>query len=75
MRIKLNCSGWDNTNNRPICSAPDNNTPVIYFTEEVIFPGDTVPSALRCYDNCPKYDATAIGINPDDPYYTPDYSP
>ncbi|MEW6213641.1 MAG: hypothetical protein AB1478_00315 [Nitrospirota bacterium] len=75
VRIKLTCSGWDNTNNKPICSAPGNTTEVIYFTEEVVFPGDSVPSTLRCYDNCPKYTAASSGINPSDPYNTPDYNP
>ncbi|MBI4685480.1 MAG: hypothetical protein HY755_09805 [Nitrospirae bacterium] len=58
VRVKLSCTGWDNTTNKPICSAPNNSTQIIYFTETPIFPGDTVPSSLRCYENCPIYNAT-----------------
>jgi hypothetical protein len=51
------------------CSAhpPVNATPVIVYTENVVYPGDaTVPATLACFDNCPK--ATASGIDPNDPF-------
>lgn len=38
-------------------------TPVVYFKEELIFPGDVVPSRFACFERCP--DATALAtINP-----------
>lgn len=55
------------------CDAPGGTTPVVYFTEDIIYPGDTVPSTLACYDNCPK--AGASGINPNDLTYANSYDP
>ncbi|RJQ43300.1 MAG: hypothetical protein C4538_12375 [Nitrospiraceae bacterium] len=57
------------------CGDPDSSTPVIYFKEDVVFPGDTVPSSLRCYDNCPQYTAEAGGVVPSAPTYPPDFDP
>jgi hypothetical protein len=39
----FNCSG-----------AANNTTPVIYYREEAMFPGDAVPATLACFDNCPN---------------------
>lgn len=59
VRVKLiNCI-FDQGTGKFTCDAPTNATPVAYFVEEVVFPGDTVPSTLRCYDNCPEYNATS----------------
>lgn len=33
-------------------------TPVVYFKEKLIFPGDAVPTQLACFDSCP--DAAAL---------------
>ena len=74
VRVKLNCTSWDSNAGKPVCEAPTNSTQVVYFTENVIYPGDSVPSTLRCYDNCPKA-ASSSGIDGNDPYYTSDYSP
>jgi hypothetical protein len=41
-------------------------TPVIYFKENIIFPGDTVPSQLACFERCP--DATKLATAT--PFYT-----
>lgn len=46
-----------------------NTSVVIYHVEDVVFPGDTVPAALTCYDNCPN---PAILTSSDRPYF--DYS-
>jgi len=75
VRVKLTCSDWNSITCKPICTAPSGTTNIIYFTEEVIFPGATVPATLRCYDNCPKYTAASSGISPSDPFQLPDYNP
>lgn len=36
------------------CNAPNDNTGVIFYSENMVYPSDTVPAKLRCYDNCPK---------------------
>ena len=33
-------------------------TPVVYFKEQIVFPGDSVPPSLACFDRCP--DDTAL---------------
>jgi hypothetical protein len=73
VRVPLSCSGWDQNTGKPVCSAPTNNTNVIYFTEDVVYPGDSVPSTLKCFDNCPK--ATSSGIDANDPFNQNDFSP
>ena len=30
-------------------------TDVVYFVESTVMPGETVPSNLACFDNCPQY--------------------
>lgn len=57
------------------CDPPAGTTPVIYFTEDIVYPGDTVAASLKCYDNCPKYTALSGGISPSDPSYAPDFTP
>ena len=36
------------------CDTPSATTNVIFYKESTVYPDDTVPSALACYDNCPK---------------------
>jgi len=37
-----------------VCAAPTNALPVIYYAEDLVYPGDsTVPTTLTCYNNCP----------------------
>jgi len=42
-----------------------NGTPVVYFKENIIFPGDTVPAQLACFERCP--DASNLATTA--PYY------
>jgi len=72
VRVKLACT-WNEGSFS--CSAPTDNSQVIFFKEDVVFPGDTVPASLRCYDNCPKYTLATGGVKPADPTYSPDYNP
>jgi len=77
VRVKLTVTGSypDVTYSYPSESATDR---VIYFKEDIVYPGDSVPSTLRCYDNCPKYDSTAGGIDVDNGYngnYQNSYDP
>lgn len=58
VRVQLpNCT-WIVATAKTSCGLPTGSTNVIYFTEDIVYPGDTVPASLRCYDNCPKYDAS-----------------
>lgn len=36
------------------CDTPDAATQVVFYKEDIVYPGDTVPSSLVCYDNCPS---------------------
>lgn len=71
VRVKLIVSGtWpDVTYNYPDPSLQS----VIFYKEDVVYPGDTIAAGLRCYENCPQYDATSgvissgWGANPNDP--------
>ena len=70
VRVPLpNCT-WDDVEMKSSCGSPDNDTEVIYFTEDIVYPDDTVPSSFRCYDNCPKYDASSGVVN-----HESDFSP
>jgi hypothetical protein len=36
------------------CDAPTNAVSVIFYAEDLVYPGDTtVPTSFACYDNCP----------------------
>lgn len=74
VRVKLSNCQFNQATGKTSCDPPTNTTPVVYFTEDLIFPGDTVPASFRCYDNCPKA-ATASGIDPTAPYYPQDFVP
>lgn len=42
-------------------NAPADNSTVVFNTQTPIFPGDTVPSVLACYSNCPDPGTIATG--------------
>jgi len=42
-------------------NAPADNTSVVFNTRESIFPGDSAPSVLACYDRCPNPATLASG--------------
>lgn len=75
VRVKLQNCLWNMETGKTACDAPADATQVIYFKEDVVFPGDTVPADLKCYDNCPKYTAGVGGVSPSDATYMPDWSP
>jgi len=75
VRIKLEGCTWAEGTFDCSDPGPSDETDVIYFKEDVVFPGDTVPSAFMCYDNCPKYDEGAGGILPADPSYSNEFNP
>ena len=57
------------------CSA-DDSLPVVFYAESAVFPGDTIPTNLACFGNCP--DLTKINSNdpmPYDDYGMPQVSP
>ncbi len=39
------------------CDAPANATNIVFFAEDMVYPTDTIPASLSCYDNCPQVDA------------------
>ena len=49
-------------------SAPSGSTNVNFNTRESVFPGDSVPSKLACYSNCPN-PATLASGNQQTAYY------
>jgi hypothetical protein len=54
------------------CATPDKDTKVNFFKEEPVYPGDSVPATLACYDNCPK--AGVGGMDPNSLAYPMSYS-
>src|SRR6185369_17310359 len=57
------------------CTEPSSTSKVIFYTEDIIYPGDTtVPTSLTCFDNCPKAPTTS-GLDPAGSLtYAQDYS-
>lgn len=50
------------------CAAPTGSTTVVFYKEDMVYPTDTPPANLRCYDNgCLQ--ASATGIDPMNPYF------
>jgi hypothetical protein len=39
------------------CNAPTGETAIVYYVENIVYPGDTVPATLACFDNCPDISA------------------
>ncbi|MBI5742044.1 MAG: hypothetical protein HZA16_15170 [Nitrospirae bacterium] len=70
VRIKLDGCVWNEFTFDCSDPGPSNATEVIFFKEDVVFPGDSVPAAFTCYDNCPKYSVDVGGIKPSDSNYS-----
>jgi hypothetical protein len=45
------------------CPAPTDGSPVVFYQEDIVYPTDTVPSTLVCFENCPQ-STSVSGINP-----------
>jgi len=56
-QIVLAYPGGDGTNP----TAPADNSTVVFNTRDPVFPGDSVPATLACYENCPNPDTIATG--------------
>lgn len=58
VRVTLTGCIYTPATNRYDCSVsglPSASTPVIYYSEDIVYPGDTtVPASLACSDNCPN---------------------
>jgi len=67
VRIPLqNCSFTPGTPGAPgttSCSAPSPTSTVVFYTEDIVYPGDTAPGTLTCYNNCPQA-TTVAGMDP-----------
>jgi hypothetical protein len=50
--------GWTDCSATP----PDDTTPVVFYKEDIVYPSNTVPASLACYDNCPQA-TTSSGID------------
>lgn len=74
VRIKLSgCTPVSNMNPGlgVTCNTPTGETPVVFFKESQVKPGDpNVPTSLSCYQSCPK--AGANGMNRSDQQYSED---
>lgn len=76
VRIKLSCgTTW------PVsCSSTSasDTSKVVFYSEDIIYPLDSVATSLKCYENCPVYDAangvTSSGWGTSDPNSLPVYS-
>jgi hypothetical protein len=53
-----NCSGFD-----ALAPGAKASTDVIYYVENIVYPGEAVPLTLSCYENCPQT-AGPSGIDP-----------
>ncbi|MBT0662892.1 hypothetical protein KI809_01160 [Geobacter pelophilus] len=66
VRVKLSCTmsgdgpGVPPTQN---CTAPNDANNVVYYVENVVMPGETIPASLACFQNCPN-PATVTTSNP-----------
>ena len=50
------------------CTAPTNATAVVFFSEDMVYPNDTIPATLACANNCPAGSA----IDTTNPYTNPE---
>lgn len=61
-----------------VCDAPTATTPVVFYAENIIYPGDfSTTKTLKCFDNCPQagangmtYDSNGMPVT-----YPQDFSP
>lgn len=53
VRVPLGCTMTSTLT----CTPPSNDTDIIFFAEDIVYPTDTVPASFACYDNCPQVDA------------------
>jgi len=53
-----------------ICDSPTSNSQVIFYTDTIVYPGDSVPTSLRCYDSCPNATASGVDLNTNNGYIT-----
>ncbi|KAF0219244.1 MAG: hypothetical protein FD174_2330 [Geobacteraceae bacterium] len=64
VRIKLaNCEPNNTDPTKTSCEAPTSATTVVFYTEDIIYPGDAIlAKTLTCFDNCPSA-ATSAGMS------------
>ncbi len=73
-RVKLTNCQFNPQTMKTACAAPTADTQVVFFKEDIVYPGDVnAPAALACYDNCPK--AGATGMDPNDLTYAQSFDP
>jgi len=70
VRIKLEDCTWNDGTFDCSDPGPADETDVVFFKEDIVFPGDSVPAELTCYDNCPKYSEDVQGVKPSDSSYS-----
>ena len=74
VQVKLNYAGGCTPipGSPPTFSCPaTNSTPVNSYTEQVIYPSDTVPAQLACFGNCPD----PVKMTSEDPFNHYDWEP
>lgn len=42
------------------CATPTGATSIVFYKESTVYPTDTVPATLACYDNCPQADSSGM---------------
>jgi hypothetical protein len=60
VRVKLSGCSFNQQTGKTACTTPDADTPVAYYVENIVYPGDAVPAGLACYDNCPAVSAGVV---------------
>jgi hypothetical protein len=61
VRVKLDGYFDPNSSAFVLNSQPTDDTVVVYYKEQVVFPGDTIPTTFACFDNCP--DASSLSTS------------
>ncbi len=65
--VKLDSCTYNDGTQRFSCSASDDSS-VLSFAEDIVYPGDNIPAAFACFDRCPD----AANITGADPFYAVD---
>lgn len=62
VQVKLGSCSYDNGTQKFSCSASD-ATSLIYYLEDMVYPTETIPATLACFESCPD-PANLTAANP-----------
>jgi hypothetical protein len=57
-----NCQPGSFCQPKTTCTPPTDALNIVFFAEDLVYPSDTIPATLECYDNCPNA-PTAAGVD------------